>query len=384
MAGKQIVKKIPFSEIRDDLTKAIDVDDSAGRSVPINMNFVEEGFLIKDTGSIPFGSVPDSLVHSPFLFKKKNGTSYLIRAKDTKLQQYSYADREWYDISNSPTFTADAQFGYKVYNDDLYFGNAVESLYKWTGTAFTEYPSAPKGNILEEYQDRLWIAGVTSEPLTTYYSNAGDFTTYTGTDIVKLIGTDYVVGLMNYYGTLLIFKQNTIWKVTFVYEQDVLLFVPKPEIQSGTYGACSRKAMCWVENDIWFFTGTEVRAIGYKDQQIGILGINKSVLSEHIKNTLKDVSVDNYANVFTFYENRRYYIAVPLEGTTNDTMFVCHTLYGNSWTKYTERDKSRAGDAVIVDHVIYTSNQSSPYGIIKWDVTAADAADQNSYLTTES
>lgn len=378
------LKKDSFSQIEEDLTKAVDVDDSAGRSVPINMNFVEEGFLLKDTGFIPFGSTPDSEVHSIFYYKKKSGVSYLIRAKYTKLQLYSYADREWYDISNSPTFTAGAYFGYVVYNDDLYFGNAVESLYKWTGTTFTEYASAPKGNILEIYEDRLWVAGVTAEPLTVYYSNVGVPTTFTGTDVVKPLGTDYITSIVNYYGTLLIFKQKTIWKLTFVYDQVVSLFIPKLEIQSGNYGACSRKATAWVENDVWFFTGTEVRSIGYKDQQVGILGINNSVISEDIKNTLKNIDVANYSKVFTFYFNRRYHLAVPLDASTNDTMFVCHTLYGNSWTKYTGRDKARAGDAVVVDSVIYSANQSTPYGIIKWTITAEDVADQNSYLVTES
>lgn len=378
------VKKTSFSQIEDNLTKTIDVDDSAGRSVPVNMNFVEEGFIIKDTGFIPFGSTPDVEAHSIFNYKKKNGSSYLIRAKGTVLQQYSIADREWNDISNSPTFTAGEYFGYRVYNDELYLCNAVESMYKWNGSTFTAISAAPKGNILEIFEDRLFVSGVKAEPLTTYYSNVANFSTWTGTDVIKPLGTDHTTVLVNYYGTLLIFKQKTIWKLTFVYDQVVSLFVPKLEIQSGNYGACSKKAAVWVENDVWFFTGTEVRAIGYKDQQVGILGINNSVISENIKNTLKNISVENYSKVFSFYNNRRYHLAVPLNTTTNDTMFVCHTLYGNSWTKYTGRDKSRAGDGVVIDGVVYTANQSAPYGIIKWDVTTEDALTQNGYLITES
>lgn len=378
------LSKNKFTILRDDLTKAIDVDDSAGRSVPVNMNFVEEGFLIKDNGFIPFGGSADADAHSPFYFKKKNGSAYFIRGKGTKLQQYSYADRAWNDISNSPTFTAGAKFGYSVYNDVLHLGNAVESLYTWSGATFTEYASAPKGNIFELFEDRLFITGVTAEPLTIYYSNVGVPTTFTVTDLLKPLGTDYCTSLVNYYGTLLIFKKESITKLTFVYDSTVTLFVPKLELQSGNYGACSRKATTWVENDIWFFTGKEVRSIGYKDQQIGILGVNNSVISDVIKETLKNVLVENYDNVLCFYNNRRFYLGIPLVTATNDTMFVCHTLYSNSWTKYTDRDKSRAGDAVIVDNIVYTSNQSSPYGIIKWTVEAEDALTQNAYLITES
>jgi hypothetical protein len=378
------LSKDSFVIAKDNLTKEIDVDDSVGRAVPVNMNFVEEGYLIKDTGYIPTGLATDSLAHSLFYYQKKNGINYLIRALSTKLQLYSFPDRAWYDIAGSPTFTADAQFGYQVYNDVLHLGNGVESLYTWNGTTFTEYASAPKGNILQIFEDRLFISGVTAEPLTAYYSNVAIPTTFTGTDVVKPLGTDTIQSLINYYGTLLIFKENSIWKLTFVYDQVVALFVPKLELQSQNYGACSKRAVTWVENDVWFFTGTEVRSIGYKDQQIGILGVNNSVLSDSLKQTLSKIQTSNYSKVVVFYENRRFYLNVVEASATTGTTFVCHLLYQNNWTKYTSRDKAKIGSAVVIDGIIYTSNAFSPYGVIKWTVETADALAQNLYLTTES
>lgn len=378
------LSKDTFIVTKDNLTKEIDVDDSAGRSVPVNMNFVEEGYLIKDTGYIPVGIATDDLAHSVFYYKKKNGFNYLIRALATKLQYYSFQDRTWYDIVGSPTFTSDAQFGYQVYNDVLHLGNGVESLYTWDGSTFTEYASAPKGNILQIFEDRLFIAGVTAEPLTAYYSNAGIPTTFTGTDVIKPLGTDRINGLINYYGTLLIFKQDSIWKLTFVYDQVVSLFVPKLELQSQNYGACSNRSITWVENDVWFFTGKEVRSIGYKDQQIGILGVNNSVISESIKETLSKIKTENYSKVVVFYENRRFYLQVVEASAESGTTFVCHLLYQNNWTKYVNRDKSKMGSAVVIDGIIYSSNAFSPYGVIKWTVETEDASAQNLFLTTES
>ncbi len=374
------LSKDVFVITKDNLTKEIDVDDSAGRSVPINMNFNEEGYLIKDTGYIPTGLATDDLAHSLFYYEKKNGVSYFIRALATKLQTYSFQDRAWYDIAGSPTFTSDAQFGYQVYNDDLYLGNGAESLFKWNGTTFTEYASAPKGNILQIFEDRLFIAGVTAEPLSAYYSNTGVPSTYSGTNVIKPLGTDRINGLINYYGTLLIFKQDSIWKLTFVFDQ----VVPKLESQSQNYGACSIRALTWVENDVWFFTGKEVRSIGYKDQQIGILGVNNSVISDSLKETLSKIKTENYSKVVVFYENRRFYLQVVEASATSGTTFVCHLLYQNNWTKYANRDKSKMGSAVVIDDIIYTSNAFSPYGIIKWTVEAADAVTQNLYLTTET
>jgi hypothetical protein len=221
------------------------------------------------------------------------------------------------------------------------------------------------------------VSGVTAEPLTTYYSNAGVPTTFTGTDVLKPLGTDKTTGLVNYFGSLLLFKEESIWKLTFVYDQVVSLFIPKLEAQNRNYGAVSRKAISWVENDVWFFNGREVRSIGFKDQQIGVLGVNNSVISEDIKETLTHISITDYDKCLSFYNNRRFYLSVPLDSTENNCTFVCHLLYGNKWTKYLGRDKARLGSSVVVDDIIYTTNGDSPYGVVKWTVETADALDQN-------
>lgn len=449
MAKSIVPTKIPFSQIFDDLTKVVDIDDSAGRSVPINMNFVETSYLTKDTGSSMFGATESELCHSEFNYKKKNGTSYRIRAKGTYLQKYNSTTSLWENISTGtatitvaspavvtstahglkagsqvsftttgalPTgitagtvyyviaagltandfqfsttsggsavnttgtqsgvhtisrrYTSGAEFGFYVYDDIMYGGNSYENYFSWTGTAFTEYDTAPKGNILEVFEDRMFVSGVRAEPLTMYYSGVATPTTFGGTDLIKPLGTDSIKGLENYYGTLLVFKTESIWKVTFQYDQILALYVPKLELQSGTYGACSRKAISWVENDIWFFTGREVRAIGYQDNNTGVLGVNKSVISEQIKETLNLIASSKFDSIATFYKDRRFYLAVPLSAdTTNDTVFVCHLLYSNKWTKYTDRVKATSYGFIEVDDILYSNISSGSYGTLKWDET---------------
>lgn len=364
-----------FLVTQNDLVKAVDVEGAGdGRNVPINMNYAESGYIQKDTGTSLDGATETDLCHSLFYYKKKSGTSYILRIKGTKMQTKNQTTGLWADTASSPTFTAGARMGYVVYDDNLWFGNAVEALYKFDGTTFTAYASNPKGNNLEIFEDRLFISGVTAEPLTLYYSKISDPTDFTVSStaggVVKPLGTDSIMTQENYYGQLLIFKEKSIWKLTFVYDSVVTLFVPKLELQSGNYGACSRKAVTWVENDIWFFTGREVRAIGYKDQQTGVLGINQSVISDQIKETLYTIATTDYSKVATFYNNRRFYLAVPLSaGTDNDTIFVCHLLYSSTWTKYTSRIKASATDFMAIDGVIYSSKSVTPYGTLKWDET---------------
>lgn len=544
-----IIKR-KFAIPLDDLQKMIDVDDSAGRSVPVNMNFVDSGYLTKDQGIALFGATEVELSHSLFYYKKKDGIGYFLRGKGTKIQihnrkrqlvanettdffdtslnkgactitiatpgvvtftahgllagdkvQFSttgalptgltantdyfviasgltantfqlsatfggsaintsgtqsgvhtlfkttnrahgYVNTDQIQFTTSTTgilptgisknvayfvinktdytfqvsltsggsavnfttsgtatiytfkntavwedteedFTAGEEFGFVVYNDILYLGNAVESLFSFDGLEYVEYPTLPKGNSLEMFEDRLFVTGVKAQPLSLYYSDTGVPTTFQPLSVVSPLGTDSIQTLKNYYGTLLVFKTESIWKLTFVYNQVTDVFEVKIELQSNKYGACGRKAVSWVENDIWFFTGREVRAIGFKDNQIGVFGVNQSVISENIKETLKLINKDYFSKSVCFYTNRRFYLGVPLNSTTVDTVFVCHTLYKNNWTKYTNRDKAKINDMVVVDEDIYSSVSSGNYGTIKWTTDRDDEGAVTAPISSE-
>jgi len=366
------IKKQRFSVVQSNLVEAIDIDDSAGRSCPINMNFTETGYLTKDTGFSLFGATESTnKVHSIFNYEKKNGTSYFLGVRNSKVVKYNTSTSLWEDTTK--TLTSNNSMGWIVDSaeDVLYACNAVDSLFKYDGTTFTNYALAPKGNILEIFEDRLYVAGVTAEPRTVYFSNTGVLSTFTGTDIFKPLGTDKITNIENYYGFLLVFKEKSIWKVTRVYESVSATWVHKQELQSGNYGASSRQSVVWVENDLWFFTGNrEVRAFGFKDQQTGVLGVNESVISEQIKESLQLVQDDNLPYVACHYNNRRFYLSVSLSSSTptiNDTLFVCHNLYSNTWTKYTGRDKSKTEQLHSINKVVYSVKNTAPYAILKWD-----------------
>ena len=365
------LRKKSFSVVQDNMADAIDVDDGRGRSVPINMNFIETGYLTKDTGFSLSGAAEITEIHSLYNFEKKNGTSYFIRAKDTKIQLFNTTTLLWVDTTK--TITAGAKFGYITDSagDIMYGCNAVDSMWSYDGTTFTDYSGSPKGNILEIFEDKLYVAGVTAEPRTVYYSNSGVFITFTGTDVFKPLGTDKITALENYYGFLIVFKEKSIWKVSRV-QDNIGTYYNKQELQSSNYGACSRKSVAWVENDLWFFTGREVRAFGFKDQQTGVLGINSSVLSEQIKETLLSIPEANYPFISVWYNNRKFYLSIGLTSITatiNDTLFICHTLYKNSWTKYTGRDKSKSSELYNINNTIYSIKNTTPFAVLKWNET---------------
>lgn len=382
-------KKKQFSLVNDDLVKAIDVDDSMGRSCPINMNFTENGYITKDTGFSLLGATETSQMHSLYNFQKKNGTSYLIRAMGTHIQLFNTGTGLWADTAK--TITANQRFGYLTdsANDIMYGSNGTDTVWSWDGTTFTDVAAIPKGVIMEIFEQRLYVSGVTAEPLTVYYSKPADFGNFTVSategGLFKPLGSDTVTQLKNYYGFLIVFKQRSIWKMTLI-EVTTGVFVPKQELQSGGYGACSRFAVVWVENNLWFCTGREVRDFGFKDQVTGVLGVNDSIISEPIKETLKLVTEENFPYIFVHYNNRRFYLSVSLSSVTptvNDTLFVCHNLYSNAWTKYTGRDKSKCLELYSIKTFVYSIKNLTPFSVIKWnDILLNDNGDAINGIVT--
>jgi hypothetical protein len=278
-----------------------------------------------------------------------------------------YKNSEW-------LFNATAKLGFREYNNNLYFGNGVDPFAVFDGTKILFYKDLPRGNIYEVFKDAIHIAGVIREPLTAYYSSTGAPTTFPGANVYQPIGTDRINGLVTYYDALIVLKRNSLWKISKVYDPLAVTYLLQLDLINGNYGCCGIQAYGWVENDVWFFTGSEVRALGFKDQQFGVLGVNDSVLSNTIKETLKLINQNYLENVIVFYSNRRFYLSVPM-GTSafNNQIFVCHLLYSKNWTKIKNRIKGSVSDFVVVDGIIYSASGDVTGIIYKWSSNYNDA-----------
>lgn len=268
------------------------------------------------------------------------------------------------------TYTDGGSFGFRVYDNVLYFGNAIDSFSHYDGVTITKDGALPKGNIYEVFEDRLFISGVTAEPLTVYYSNTGVPTTFAAASVLNPLGTDKVTGLVEYYSNLIIFKEESIWKMTFIYDQVAAAFLPKLENINRNYGCIGRKAHEWVENQIWFFTGKEVRALGFRSNNTGVLGLDGTVMSNQIKATLDDLNESEVEKSILFYFDRKAHLVVP-KSTTNDLMFVSHLLYERAWCKVKDRAKAQVVDFTIRDETVYfaSGNENNVY---KWSESFND------------
>jgi hypothetical protein len=71
-----------------------------------------------------------------------------------------------------------ARMAFETYNNKLYMSNGVDPYASWDGSAYTPYPSAPKGRYLRLWKETMWVAGVPFLPDRLYSSNPGDAETF--------------------------------------------------------------------------------------------------------------------------------------------------------------------------------------------------------------
>lgn len=190
---------------------------------------------------------------SEHTFRKRDGSNILMRSQTTVVEYFDEVSQAYVTILGG--FTTGLRFGYTDYNINtdqhsyVYFCNAVEDMFKWTGnitnltapihssdqtihvtdtagfsssgnltiggtsvaydslasttfhltsgwsggtiatgTGITETPAdisgAPLGNILTNYNNRLFVGGITATPQAVYFSGYGDPDTFTDAALV--------------------------------------------------------------------------------------------------------------------------------------------------------------------------------------------------------
>jgi len=97
---------------------------------------------------------------------------------------------------------------FETFNSFCYFGNGVDSYARWDGTAYTTFPSAPKGKYHRLYKDAMFISGITGLPDRVYQSAKADAETWPSANWVDIThgDGDQVTALATDGLNLIIFK----------------------------------------------------------------------------------------------------------------------------------------------------------------------------------
>lgn len=168
------------------------------------------GYTVLTTDATALGSDFTTVIHE---YEKHNGTKIIVSAGNNKIFT---GDTTLTDITGGAVITDD---NWKIvsFNDKCYFFNINNAPLVYDGTTLSANATAPQGNCCLAAFGRLFVANITGNKHTVYWSDLLDGTNWTtGTsgsiDISKVWpdGYDEIVALASHNNFLIIFGTRSI------------------------------------------------------------------------------------------------------------------------------------------------------------------------------
>lgn len=237
------------------------------------------------------------------------------------------AVNQWINL-DTDTFDGRKGISYAVLNNLLYVQANDGAALTFDGSTFSAVTGEPNARFATAYRQRIYATQYTSTSnARVFFSNAGDPTTWTGTDFFDVEGErgELITSFKDYNDELLIFKTNSF----FAYNETTL------KLRNNIYGAYNHKVT------------KEINGLMYSFCPEGIFVTNGHSVTKisdpvkdwirdfrPIKDTLSNTIVENtFAAVFD--EKYVLYIGdVTTPGTFKDVALVYDTQLKN-WSVFT-------------------------------------------------
>lgn len=245
------------------------------------------------------------------------------------------------------------------YNSNGYYAGCVDGNGEEMPEEAYVKTYAPSGKFIEIYKDRLWVAGNVDNPDRIYFStsnvNGSDIEDWTipladeeeinqhgGFIDVRSYDGGNIIGLKQLFGSLVIFKNKSAYKIYGDTPEDfelVQLF--------NCGGAIADKTICSGSNGA-FFLNTD--GIYFYD------GTNIKLISDAVKDVVNRINKDYISNSVGAYFNNKYYLSVPLDDSKTNNMIIVYDISLGSFTLYEVDNVSCLLE--LNNELYYTSNKS--------------------------
>lgn len=201
-----------------------------------------------------------------------------------------------------------------------------------------------KGTMAVFAMSRIFVAGDPDNPSRVYYGgvnqNIGNFSgSDVGGSFVDVFRNDgaVITGLAPFQGGVIIWKNNAIYKFSFITVSigGNTVAVPQLEEITRSFGGISFRGIMAVENDIVFPAKKDGRlayySLGNQEQYAGSV-LRTNELSVKIQDGLRDVNVNRLDKACAFYFNNIYGCSVSTgESEVNNRTWCLDTRFG-AWT----------------------------------------------------
>ena len=203
----------------------------------------------------------------------------------------------------------------------------------WTKTKIssnTENKITLSESLPEDNDDTTEYQIHTVDKFSVYYSDVNDYEDFNILlRFITLPWNDEITWLKVWNDKLFVFKKNSIWSVSFVFNSTLQQFVPRTDkIPTDTWCAYWR-SIVQVEDALWFFDWKEYKSVWFSDTQIWV--IKTDSVSFQINKLFKNITATNEDEISALYSNKKFYFAPK----SNDNMVYVFDYEYNTWITYT-------------------------------------------------
>ncbi|RJO60399.1 hypothetical protein C4544_05230 [candidate division WS5 bacterium] len=284
--------------------------------------------------------------------------------------------------SKRTSLTSGAKARFTTFLDYVFMVNGNEATAIWDGNPSNSFVTtgnasgAPIGQFIENFRSRVWIAGNSTYPDRVYYSSLPSAvatpvitwdTTVTGGQWFDISPSDgeNITGLKRDKSTLLVFKQNHIYRIASINETE-----PDPKINVGTY---SNESIVETENGIYFHHPTGFyRYLNGGAQRI----------SQPIQDIVEAVTLANYDEITGWADGDHVYWSVgdiTYKGVTYSNCVVRYTISSQTWTHRSYPSQIRFASKYNDGSTLFNLVGDSAGNVLKVNVGNADNGTPISY-----
>lgn len=266
-------------------------------------------------------------------------------AGDTNALTYYWTGAAWAEVGAVPvTWTANAKMRFAYFLDLVFAANGVDSIQTWDGDTATSWGttqavSAPVGNLITNFGDRMIISGNSTFPDRLYYSSfpatADGSITWS---VNNWVGVDHttneeITALEENGSNLLAFKRRKMfaWNGYQIGRVDGLTNV----------GAISQEVVQTI-NGITFFFGERCNS----GSIFIYTGSYPQPISGGIKDWIDAIDTANYSSFGSWQDDENYYLSVgdvTKGGVTYSNLCFRYNIAHQSWSTMTLPTKPLMG-----------------------------------------
>lgn len=348
-----------------------------------NIQYVESGCPAKRYGHTAVGT---GLSANPKgLASYYSGSNrYLVTVDGTGLKYLN--GTAWTAIAGA-SFTTAKNTTFVQAKGDLYIWNGTDAGRKLSGLTLTAPTTTVSAAFGVFYSGRQIVAGTATNQSRLYISNSSDCsdftvatggtapqpdnstdapgaTTFAGTpgyteaniiDVAKDDG-DKITGLAKFYEQLIIFKERSIYSMTFDSSG-----APVIKQLSSSIGCVSHRSIDNVDNDVYFLSRNGYYTLGNQANYVGTL-IRTNELSARIHPIIETITAANLPNTASIFDGYTFYSSISTGGTTTNNATLTFDKRFQAWSKWSNVNANAFTvfiDSSNVKHLYYAADDEA-------------------------